>query len=88
MELWILSQDRAALTKVNIGVMYFEENKRKCIANRDSAVGMSILGEYKTKERTMEVLKEIKDQLENMNKTLITDNGFKYYSNVYEMPIE
>ena len=83
MELWIRSQDSEALTKVNMGVMFWKDvNNRNCIVNKDNATGYSILGAYKTKERALEVLDEIQHRLitlcDSMNRHLY----------VYEMPKE
>ena len=64
MELWIRSQDKELIQKVNIGIMYLKDaTNRDCIANRDNETGFSILGEYKTKERALEVLDEIQDMI-------------------------
>ena len=68
MELWIRSQDSEALTKVNMGVMFWKDvNNRNCIVNKDNATGFSILGAYKTKERALEVLDEIQNILKIKN---------------------
>lgn len=65
MELWVRSQDKEALTKVNMGVMYWKDiNERNCIVNKDNATGFSILGTYKTKERALEILDEINEILQ------------------------
>ena len=60
MELWVRSQDKEALLKVNNGVMYWETtDKKNCIVIKETSTNLSILGEYKTKERALEVLDEI-----------------------------
>ena len=62
--LWIRSQDKEALRKVNMGVMYWTDiDNRNCIVNIDNATGYSIMGVYQTKERALEVLDEIQDIL-------------------------
>lgn len=72
MELWIRSQDRIALTKINsIGIEYDKE----LIGYGNVCVK---LGKYSTKERALEVLNEIQFFLEHL------DYGFE----VYEMPEE
>lgn len=59
MELWIRSQDKAGLTKIdNICVV---DNRIIFIPNRQN--GRLTLGTYKTKERALEVLDEIKSIL-------------------------
>ena len=64
MELWIRSQDKELIQKVNIGIMYLKDaTNRDCIANRDNETGFSILGTYRTKERALEVLDEIQNIL-------------------------
>lgn len=53
MELWIRSQDKLALTKINsIGIEY----DKKLVGYGNICVK---LGEYKTRERALEVLDEI-----------------------------
>ena len=73
MDLWIRSQDRETLTKTEILVI--EDNMIV-----DYYQKRIILGEYKTKERALEVLDEITDFIDGLNKTnTIT---------IYEMPKE
>lgn len=68
MELWVRSQDKEALTKVNMGIMYWEDvNKRNCIVNKDNATGYSILGAYKTKERCKEILEDIQKHINKIS---------------------
>ena len=97
MELWIRSQDGEALTKVNMGLMYWKDiNNRDCIVNKDNATGYSILGAYKTKERALEVVDEIQRLLKprimmkynndcTMSVSSIEEQPATY---VYEMPKE
>lgn len=78
MELWIRSQDKRILQKVdNIFLDANYENKRISTYDGDNVE----LGTYKTKERALEVLDEIQDLLQNA-----------YIGNsnriVYEMPKE
>ncbi len=70
MDLWIRSQDRMNLVKVNqINVNY--QNNKQIIANYiPDFVGTQgeyyeMLGSYKTKERALEVLDEIESFIEN-----------------------
>ena len=68
MELWIRSQDKMNLVKVRqIGVNY--QDNKQIIANytpelyENSGGYYELLGTYKTKERAIEVLDEIQDEL-------------------------
>lgn len=59
MDLWIRSQDRRILQKLdNIFLDANYENKRICSYDNDCKTE---LGTYKTKERALEVLDEISD---------------------------
>lgn len=96
MDLWIRSQDRMNLVKVNqINVNY--QNNKQIIANYiPDFVGTQgeyyeMLGSYKTKERALEVLGEIEKKIillglgVTFNSPMVdVDNPF----NVYEMPKE
>ena len=63
MDLWIRSQDKRILQKVdNIFLDANYENKRICNYADDYKTE---LGTYKTKERALEVLDEIQDLLQN-----------------------
>ena len=101
MELWIRSQNKKILQKVNklYATTYSEEagygiydlsyDDLEDIDDCDVPLGF-----YKSKERALEVLDEIQKQIYNCGKSFIEtdDNGIpsnlKYYSNVYEMPKE
>lgn len=75
MELWIRSQDRTFLRKVNtIGIV---EGKDFWSIDENLAVSF---GKYKTKERAIEVLDEIQNYILLPN----TDNS----AYIYEMPKE
>ena len=76
MELWIRSQDRKRLLKIN-DIMFYERNGHYYIAKcyEDN------LASYKSKERALEVLDEIQDLIND-----ISDN--KMVGCVYEMPKE
>lgn len=83
--LWIRSQDKEALRKVNMGVMYWTDiDNRNCIVNIDNATGYSIMGVYQTKERALEVLDEIQNRI---NEIANIDDA-NYIKAVYEMPKE
>ena len=89
MELWIRSQNKDGLAKIH------SINIEEKTSTKFSIVGNSewILGIYETKERALKVLDEIQYHIKHQGESLVTsDNGiitgFKYYSNVYEMPEE
>lgn len=85
MELWIRSQDKELIQKVNIGIMYLKDaTNRDCIANRDNETGFSILGAYRTKERALEVLNKISKLVENAMYHTQLNNEVLFY----EMPKE
>ena len=98
MELWIRSQDRTDLVKVNalwvienqiwMEVPFYENHKK---------IGLTITGhnhklaEYKTKERALEVLDEIQrliTDLQYMSYAVDSSSFYSYRPNVYEMPKE
>ena len=83
MDLWIRSQDKMNLVKIRQRSLNYQNNKQ-IIANyipelyENSGEYYEILGTYKTKERTLEVLDEIQNYILLPN----TDNS----AYVYEMP--
>ena len=84
MELWIRSQNKLSLTKVNSVVIDFNDQK-KLVANYIQFNGdedYTPLGEYDTEERALEVLDEIQCHLVNIN-----DSRDSYFY-VYEMPYD
>ena len=77
MELWIRSQDKLKLVKVNY--VYVIENKINSFSIYGETIDSGpIIGRYKTKERALEVLDEIQAYL-------MSDTP---RSNVYNMPKE
>jgi len=92
MELWVRSQDRTKLVKVNqleydyTKIKEEERHKIITVLNNDCFV----LGIYKTKERAFEVLDEIKNQL--LDNVIATDeDGYATLLEntcLYEMPKE
>lgn len=68
--LWIRSQDRMNLVKINQVSIDYQDNKQ-IIANyvpelyENSSCYYELLGTYPTKERALEVLNEIQDLLQN-----------------------
>ena len=88
MELWVRSQDRDILMKVDSLLV---DKDKKCIFTHDkiNSVGMTYtLGRYKTKERALEVLDEIKNQLLD-NVIATNEDGYATLLEntcLYEMP--
>ena len=79
MELWIRSQDRTTLIRsYEIYIAEYGKDSYVVRAKRTS----HILGAYKTMERALEVLDEIRCHLVNIN-----DSRDSYFY-VYEMPKE
>lgn len=90
MELWIRSQDRTKLIKVdNISYMDMSENYKEEVHSlwNDSK---GILGTYKTKERALEVLNEIQKWMSKTLDSIIDqmDNCIVGVSTlvIYQMP--
>ena len=95
MELWIRSQDKMNLVKVRqIGVNY--QDNKQIIANytpelyANSGEYYELLGTYKTKERAIEVLDEIQDELIGSDFMPIEKNEEVFLTcgsaKIYEMP--
>ena len=93
MDLWVRSQDREDLIKVD----RLAVNDNRIEANFKlfySGCDYLVLGIYETNERALEVLDEIQEYLEKMGKDeILTDklgimSGIKHYGIVYEMPEE
>lgn len=106
MELWIRSQDREKLLKVD-GLQYqnckLEENETveaNILIGFYSSYENEILGEYKTKERALEVLDEIEERIMLINtiniakdtnsliacKNALTEEKIKGLNYPYQMP--
>jgi vacuolar-type H+-ATPase catalytic subunit A/Vma1 len=77
MELWIRSQDKSSLEKIDNGIIVVNYIIRKVFADQNMFVD---LANYKTKERALEVLDEIQNYIIGIH-----DNAIK---NLYEMPEE
>lgn len=96
MDLWIRSQDRECLIKIeNISI----DNENWVLGNLVSDDNKAIcdywkLGHYKTKERALEVLDEIQMHIkkQDTDELLVNSDGIitgqKHYGRVYEMPEE
>lgn len=88
MELWIRSQDKKDL--ICTRRIYVHENTIR--TNVYEAIGFAILGEYETKERALEILDEIQDELissdfmpiEKNEEVVLTCGSAR----IYEMPEE
>ena len=91
MELWIRSQDKTTLKKTNVLDLYTpaEANAENyCILSEGWE-----LGQYKTKERALEVLDEIQTSLlfsetELLDMTGKVENNIRTNNIVYTMPRE
>ena len=95
MELWVCSQDKTNLVKIRQISLNYQNNKQ-IIANYmpdfypNSGEYYELLGEYETKERALEVLDEIQDELigsdfmpiEKNEEVVLTCGSAK----IYEMP--
>lgn len=96
MELWIRSQDKMNLVKVNqININY--QNNKQIIANampdfsNSDSLYYELLGTYKSKEKALEVLDEIQDEL--ISSSYFPGNLKEEFlvcgsARVYEMPEE
>lgn len=87
MELWIRSQDRTDLICTNR--IYAVNNQIRTKVYGE--IGFTVLGEYKTKERALEVLDEIEEKINLIN--LGHDFGspmvdFDNPTYIYRMPEE
>ena len=82
MELWIRSQDKMKLVKVNYCYI-MDQNDHFTIIGETIDSG-PIIAIYKTKERALEVLDEIQNKITKFN--LKTD--YSCTDNIYEMPKE
>ena len=90
----ILTQDGCRVVKfkdiINLAVSYDDDTTIYCDTNNDDEIP---LGFYKDKERCKEVLKEIIDHYDTLEKSkLYTKNGYTLSiaesSFIYEMPEE
>ena len=80
MELWIRSQDKRLLQKIdNVYCNANYDNKRICCFDKLNCE--TELGEYKTKERALELLDEIQELMRSLS-----DSDLKIIQ--YEMPEE
>lgn len=90
-KLWVRSQDKMKLIKINNACITFGDNTRDYAIVYDEPNGIEVLGIYKTKQRALEVLDEIQKKINLIN--LGHDCGspmvdLKNPSYIYEMPKE
>lgn len=89
MDLWIRSQDKELLVKVK-EIELGEYDDYYCLVVNN----LQNIGNYKTKERALEIIDEIHCNIENIGQSYIksNENGipdeFICYGKVYEMPKE
>lgn len=96
MELWIRNQDKENIIKVDALEISKEECDEEIIYEVVTFYSdkLIVLGCYKTKERALEVLDEIQENIIKQGQLItLTDekgipNGSKFFSYVYEMPKE
>lgn len=88
MELWIRSQDKTKLVKIdNISYMDMSENMNQEEHSLWNDC-KGILGIYKTKKRALEVLDEIQEKIKNICKFQLVNEDYECDDCVYEMPEE
>lgn len=97
MELWIRSQDKEQLRKI-VDIKYqkgtLEDEDIEVIIGTTQYDEWEVLGQYKTKERALEVLDEIEEHIQKQGQSyILTDEkglpaGLRNYGNIYEMPKE
>lgn len=87
MNLWIRSQDREKITKVNsVNISEFQDSITIC--GSIDGINLFSLASYKTKERALEVLDEIQSLLIECVNFCEFKIDNKNTSRVYEMPKE
>ena len=87
MDLWIRSQDREKITKVNsVNISEFQDSITIC--GSIDGINLFSLASYKTKERALEVLDEIQSLLIECVNFCEFKIDNKNTSRVYEMPKE
>ena len=88
MELWVRSQDRECLMKINRVDYDLSNSEHRIMVNGYE----TLVGHYETKERALEVLDEIHQRLIDLQTLEITPDFYKVckrnLDNVYEMPKE
>lgn len=86
MDLWIRTQDKRGIAKINEDIFVIGTVIRKFLNNENC---WTDLGTYATEKRALEVLDEIQHKLANTNyDCLIDDYKIKASEIVYQMPKE
>ena len=80
MELWIRSQDKTTLKQVNV-IDIYTPAESSCVNYTITSEGWE-LGQYKTRQRTLEILDEIQYELSKRHL------NYPNYEGIYEMPKE
>ena len=98
MDLWIRSQSKGVLVKINdLRIMQLDKDDFRVLIEEDARDGWSIIanddpciGTYKTKERALEILDEISDELISTNYMPLEENEKITCGSarIYEMPKE
>lgn len=93
MELWIRSQDKERIIKINqLDVMELDTDVDPRYNHFGIYANEYLVGEYKSNERALEVLDEIHQKLIYLETLEIVPDSYKILpkdtSNVYEMPKE
>ena len=91
MDLWIRSQDKTRLTKVNdLYVVGYDDDDWAIDGYHTNSVDDFDLGIYKFKERALEVLDEIQSKIATLNfQNHFIGTDFNIIeSNIYQMPEE
>ena len=92
MELWVRTQSRFELAKINSVYAGYQEKDKDYVIMGEKHNGGARLGSYATKERALEVLNEIQEFIEKRGENYLLTNkdgiitGQKHYGLVYEMP--
>ena len=85
MELWIRSQDRLIFEKISM-VRIAKEDDYKILGY--VSFGVFLLGEYKTKQRALEILDEISSKIKNSylikNEMLLSSKDIKEQLNTFK----
>ena len=92
MDLWVRSQDKTELVKIEEVCIHIDEDGFIGIWSYGSNKNLKYyLGNYSTKERALEVLDEIQrliTDLQYLSYGIENDKFCSYRPNVYEMPEE
>lgn len=90
MELWVRTQDRFELAKINSVYAGYQEKDKDYVIMGQKHTGGARLGSYATKERALEVLDEIHQRLIDLQALEINANCYKTINRnidcIYQMP--